>query len=171
MKARIALPLLVSGILLLTACDSNENGGAGGDVEDGRANIEVSGAISGTYSGTATFAVAPGVGLSMAFSLDNGEGSATIVMVGNPSRTGQIPVTSDESVSERYIILVTLNDVAEQLGEDVGYITLTSGTMTISTANGSRLVGAFSGTGESISGDEQFSVSGEFSATCLFSCF
>ena len=75
--------LLLSCFLFVSACDSNDDGGNGGDDDDDNtASVEVSGPISGTYPGFATFVSVAGISHAITIILDNDEGTAILTAFG-----------------------------------------------------------------------------------------
>lgn len=168
-------PIAVLSLVLLplAACDSN-GGGDGDDGPLGRnetgVELEVSGDITGTYSGDASFSIVQGEGSSMSMTLDDQRGSLTVVRVGDPFATGEFPLSEDDSVGHRFVVLVTLRPTEGEHAGSQLHFNLTSGTVNVTTATNERFAGTISGTGTASGTDVTINITASFAAGCFLLC-
>jgi hypothetical protein len=163
MKKRLLYSILVFGVLFVSACGSDE-GVDGEDDDDNRPNnasVEVSGAVDGEFSGTATFATVLGVSHSLTIVLDEDEGTVTMTTFGL-SDEGSNPIGDGEN-PQTWAVVVTLSDL-----EASGFtsVALTEGSVTITQLDDNRIEGRFNGSGQT-SQDETLNIEGDFEATCI----
>lgn len=155
MRAAHFAPLLV----VLTTCGGSDgNGITDPDDDVGIESFEVSfsGALSGTFEGTARFASAPSAGFGLLFAADGGAAFMSVIRpnIGRPG-TGNFTIveyTLDEIPPNTFMLTGTQGNTT---------FSAISGTVTITSSSGEKLAGtiqfqAMTGDGEQASGQVTF---------------
>lgn len=153
-------------LLTLAACGSDDLL-PDEEVGEGEVAMQISGAVEGSFSGTASLTVlGPESVVGIGITLDDGAGTVNFTGLTGGPRTGTFPVggAGDGTNFQGTVLLDAINDVSIGSG---GFANLNGGSLTITSADDRSVEGQFTSTGQTL-GDTQaeITVSGSFEAVC-----
>lgn len=148
-------------LIFVSACDSNDDAGGEDDSADkNAASIKVRGVIQADYSGLTTFISVLGLSQAITIELDDGMGAVILSAFGLLVK-GTYAI-GEGSEAGFFVVTVDLVDLKAVDGVQSSFAHLSDDSVTITSRNADRITGRFSGSGQTVLGEAQFSVSGDF---------